>query len=352
MALIHHAVKSHLNRVRRQLFSHPVLARIFILLLLVLVPLGLWWLFRSSLTGLYLQVQSVTSQSLPSFRGRTNFLILGVGGGDHSAPDLTDTLIFISLSHSQGSPVLISVPRDIWIPSLRAKINASYHYGLKQGGDSGGLTLAKSSVSEVLGQPVHFAAVWDFATFIKAVDLIGGIDVEVKNSFDDYKYPVPGKETDTCGGDPEVACRYEHIHFDSGPQHMSGDTALKFVRSRNSPDLEEGTDFARSKRQELILSAIKSKLISSQILTHPATYTQLYALLSESIVTDFPTQLSLALLKLGLSSRALPLVTASLTQPDHLVHPPISATYDHQWVLIPKDNNPSTITSFVASLLN
>jgi len=83
---------------------------------------------------------------------------------------------------------------------------------------------------------------------------------------DDERYPIPGKEADECGGDPEYLCRYEMIHFDSGLQMMNGVTALKFVRTRNSENLEEGTDLARSIRQQKVLLAIRDKIMSTEII--------------------------------------------------------------------------------------
>jgi len=96
------------------------------------------------------------------------------------------------------------------------------------------------------------------------VDLLDGVEVDVENTFDDYRYPINGKENDLCDGDPEYDCRYEDIHFDQGLQLMSGETSLKYVRSRNAEG-DEGTDFARSQRQQRLLLSFKEKNIYSKI---------------------------------------------------------------------------------------
>src|SRR5436190_64215 len=82
---------------------------------------------------------------------------------------------------------LISIPRDLWLPSLKTKANAVYQIGLSQ---KNGLGLAKTVFGNVLGLPIQYALRIDFRGFISAVDSLSGIDVEVDRSFDDYNYPI------------------------------------------------------------------------------------------------------------------------------------------------------------------
>ena len=133
------------HRLKRQIFSHIHLARIG-LVLFILFVVGLV-IFASS-PAAKLAVSFFTS-SLPQHSGRTNFLLLGVGGDGHEGPDLADTIILVSIKPDTGETVLISLPRDLWVPSLRAKINSAYHYGFTKEGTKGGLLLAKSAVSEI-----------------------------------------------------------------------------------------------------------------------------------------------------------------------------------------------------------
>ncbi|KKT58834.1 MAG: Cell envelope-related transcriptional attenuator [Candidatus Amesbacteria bacterium GW2011_GWB1_47_19] len=336
-----------INRLKRQLLSHVNLMRA-VLVVLVLACIALVWFVLSSP---FYYIRSFSSMALPSSGGRTNILVLGVGGDGHEAPDLTDTILFFSIRTRGTDPVLLSLPRDIWVPSLKAKINTAYYYGKKKQGPSGGLTLAKAAVSEIIDQPVHLAVVLDFGTFSKAIDLVGGIDLDIPRSFDDYKYPLPGKENDLCAGDPEYLCRYEHVHFDAGQQHHDGNTALKYVRSRNSADPEEGTDFARNRRQEQVISAFKNRLLSREIITHPAVYRELYDLFLSESVTDITQGYYFALAKLAFRARRQSLKTAALSEPDQLSHPPVSAVYGGQWVLITKNNDSQIVTGFVSSLL-
>jgi anionic cell wall polymer biosynthesis LytR-Cps2A-Psr (LCP) family protein len=340
------------NRLRRQVLSHVILARIILVIFILVAVFFGWLLFHSRIQGLFSDLRAVAGTPLPQTDGRTNLVFLGSGGDGHQGPDLTDTIIFVSIKDDTGETTLISVPRDLWIPSLRAKINSAFHYGYVKQATDGGLLLAKSAVSEALNQPVHFAVKIDFSTFARAIDLLGGVDITVDRTFDDNRYPITGKENDLCDGDPEYLCRYEHVHFDAGPQHMDGATALKFVRSRYSDDPLEGTDFARNQRQEKVISAVKSRLVSIDNLTDTKLYTQLYDLAVRSVVTDITPDYYSSFLRLGLKMRKVPFRSFSLSVPDQLENPPVSPKYDFQWVLIHKDGDPEIIFDYVSSLLS
>ncbi len=277
------------------------------------------------------------------FPGRTNILLLGAAGGDYIAADLTDTVMFVSLDHQTGKVLVLSLPRDIWIPALRTKLNAVYHYRELIG--------TKETVSEMLGQPVGYGLLINFNLFTRVVDALGRVEVEVVRSFDDYQYPIPGKENDLCDGDPEFQCRYEHIHFEAGKQIMDGETALKYVRSRFAEG-EEGTDFARSERQQRLLLAIKNRILSRRVLSSPRKIIRLIKVVLASIETDIPREKYDDLLKLALRFRSKNLQMVVLDE-DYLITPPPSQEkYDGQWVLIPKSGDWQEVHEYIKSLLS
>ena len=196
---------------------------------------------------------------LASSSDRTNILLLGIGGGNHEGSDLTDTMMVLSLDNKKKTSAFISVPRDIWSETLKDRVNSAYHYG-EEKKKGGGLLLAKVTVEDIVGMPIHYAVVVDFSGFQNLIDQVGGIDVVVPTAFTDTKYPKPGMEESTCPGDPTNACVYETVHFDAGLQHMDGARALVYARSRHAEG-DEGSDFARSRRQQLIIVALKNKLM-------------------------------------------------------------------------------------------
>lgn len=263
-----------------------------------------------------------------------NILILGVAGGNHEGPDLTDTIILSSINIDTKKALLISIPRDVWIDSMRAKINTAYTYG-EEKKPGGGFILTKASVKEIFDLPVDYAVKIDFNGFVKAIDILGGVDINVERSFDDYKYPIPGKENDDCGGDdPDYKCRYEHIRFNKGITHMDGETALKFVRSRNAEG-QEGTDFARTSRQQKVILAVKDKFFNLDTFLNPAKIKNLMQAFDKSVKTDIPANEIDDFIRLGLKLKDIEIKTFSLD--DYLINPdPIN--YDGHWVLVPESS--------------
>ncbi|KKS03802.1 MAG: Cell envelope-related transcriptional attenuator, partial [Candidatus Curtissbacteria bacterium GW2011_GWA2_41_24] len=74
-------------------------------------------------------VQLITDTGLNSNNGRVNVLLLGIGGQGHEGPNLSDTMILASIAEDGHDVVLVSIPRDLWDPSLSTKVNSVYAYG-------------------------------------------------------------------------------------------------------------------------------------------------------------------------------------------------------------------------------
>jgi len=288
----------HLNRFKRRLaqyipFIKPIILGLVILILIYSVSIvgkNILAFFSQKLITPKILISLFTKKEIDikTQDHQLNILILGVAGGTHQGPDLTDTVIFISINIDKKKALLISIPRDVWIDSMRAKINTAYTYG-EEKKPGGGFILAKAAVKEILDIPVDYAAKIDFDGFVKAIDILGGVDINIERSFDDYKYPIPGREDDDCDGDEELKCRYQHIHFDKGITHMDGKTALIFVRSRYALG-SEGTDFARSARQQKVILAVKNKFFNLDTFTNPAKIKKLMKTFDQSIKTDIPSQ--------------------------------------------------------------
>ena len=334
-------------------FLYFFIAGLAILLFYLIFP----WLVKAikkTLVGPKMAFSLLTADtsSLDAYNNRTNILILGIGGEKHENLKLTDTIIFTSIDKTNADTVMLSLPRDIWLESLKTKVNTVYHYG-EEKKEGGGFDLSKETVSQILNQPIHYAVIIDFEGFIKAIDLLDGIEVKIDRSFDDYKYPVPGKERDECDGDLEYKCRYEHLHFDAGQKHMNGETALKFVRSRNAEG-EEGTDFARSQRQQKVIKALAQKLFSYQTLLNPGKIMELKKTFGGHVKfdTQFNEDQITAFLSLFLrfvrnknEIRTISLDYGDEDSPGFLYNPPIEEY--KQWVLIPRAKDWQEIQKYV-----
>lgn len=293
-----------------------------------------------------------TTSEIKNTNGRTNILLLGIGGANHDGPNLSDTILVLSVKTkytNDNDPVLpvamISLPRDIYLDSLGDKINFAYAKGAEKS-KTAGLTLAKETMAQVTGLPIHYAVVGDFSAFQKTIDILGGIDVDVKKQLDDYKYPLPPDQTKDCEGDEEDPCWYEHLLFDKGMTHMDGATALKYVRSRHAEGAQ-GTDFARSMRQQQVISAVKDKFFSSQTFLNPGKIEQVYNLLRSHIYTDVdPAQTNL-FLRLVLRYKGTKINSVTIDD-KILINPPID---ERGWILLPKEGNFKSLHKYIKKQL-
>lgn len=344
-----------ISRLKRKFLRHVWFVRGLIILsfaiILFVSALFVGSLIRKTSIGVYVSLGYdflfTPGEKIKSFEGKTNFLILGKGGEGHEAPDLTDTIIFASVNHKDFSMTLISLPRDIWVPELRTKLNSVYYWGNRRE-VGGGIVLAKSSVEEIIGQPVHYGVVLDTSGFKRIIDALDGVSVDVEREFVDDRYPILGKENDFCDGDPEFKCRYETIHFQVGSQYMDGETALKFVRSRNAPG-DEGTDLARSSRQQKVIQAIKEKVLTRDVLLSVRKLTLLKEAVLESTETDMPGSVA-AIIGRRIFDGESKIRTFVLSD-EFLENPPKSPKYDNLYVFLPKEGNWEKVHEWVLCVL-
>ncbi|NQU77299.1 LCP family protein [Candidatus Falkowbacteria bacterium] len=188
---------------------------------------------------------------------RINILLLGQGGAGHEGPYLTDTIILASLKPSTNQVATISIPRDLYVPVTEngwRRINYANSFGEVELNGRGG-EITSQTVSEVFNLPIHYYARIDFQGFKEVIDDLGGVNVYIERNFSDSSYPTSDFGTTT-------------ISFDAGWQKMDGETALQFARSRHGNN-NEGSDFARAKRQQKIMIAIKNKAFSFGSLFRP-----------------------------------------------------------------------------------
>ena len=294
---------------------------------------------------------------------RPNFTValLGYGGPQHEGAYLTDTIIVGSVNYETKKAALISIPRDLWVklPTISdepfaAKINTVYQLQLfpetfpdvnvKKYTKNDANGLIKKVLSEVTGLTIDSYVAIDFDAFTKLIDLLGGIDINLEYGFEDKEYPVTGKENDLCGHEetelPELEkiatesmvlafpCRYETISFEAGINHLDGETALKFARSRHSEI--DGGDFARAKRQQMVIQAVSDKLLSP--LYFPKI-TKIMHELENDIKTDASYQDITRALKQAPQANQYQLSKLILST-DNFLKPDYSD--DGQYILVPK----------------
>ncbi|MFA4891277.1 MAG: LCP family protein [Candidatus Gracilibacteria bacterium] len=203
----------------------------------------------------------------------TNFLIAGTGTIDHDGADLTDTIIVASLDQEKETISMVSIPRDLHIedPSLQTpRINEIYFYAKESlGSDIEGFEYFKSKVEDLTGLDIQYYVKIDFDGFEKIIDTLGGIDIDVPEALYDPYYPKG------------ESLYYEVFSVPEGPQHMDGETALKYARSRKTT-----SDFDRSSRQQQIIYAIKEKALQTEILLDKDKLSELFSAVKENVTTN------------------------------------------------------------------
>jgi polyisoprenyl-teichoic acid--peptidoglycan teichoic acid transferase len=245
-------------------------------------PSHKWLSNFSIISGIKHIVEGSDKQLKGEEQDRINILLLGMGGKNHDGGYLTDTIMVASLQPSTKKVAMISVPRDLAVPIENMgwrKINNVNAFAEKQEPGSGGLAISQT-VSDTLDIPIDYYIRVDFTGFINIIDKVGGIDVYVDNTLDDYSYPVLGREDAY-----PYESRYEHLHVDTGWQKMDGQLALKFARSRHGIR-GEGSDFARAKRQQKIIEAAKDKVVSASTLFKPTMIAGIINEMQENVSTN------------------------------------------------------------------
>lgn len=310
-------------------------------------------------------------QELKKDGGKTNILLMGIdkraeeqytyqdaNGIISRAPFRTDTIIVASYNYDSEKVTMLSIPRDLWVDvpsfgdvqSQSMKINGVYALGDTYNYPGGGAALLSKILQNMLQVPIHYTARIDFAGFEKAIDSVGGIDIVVENAFVDDEYPIEGKEDAW-----PVSSRYRTLQFKAGLQHMDGETALAFARSRHGSN-GEGTDFARAKRQQLVISAFKDKVFNPVTVKSPQVLIDLYKSLGDSFATTITVNEMLGGYDLAKNIDSSHITAYNLDdRPDNpggLLYSPPMANYGGAWVLIPDEEDYSEVRQFVQQIFS
>jgi LCP family protein required for cell wall assembly len=219
---------------------------------------------------------------------QVNLLALGYGGPENDAPYLTDSIMVVSLDAGSQRIVEASLPRDLYVgidawqdgTRITDKINAAFEVPnqprdfapgpLKpqfQGKDGAG-HLAEATISRLTGLTFDRYAALDFKAFRDVVDALGGVQVHMDGPLDDCHYPDYHDGYVNNGVPPGYDCPPgAGIHFQAGDYLVNGEQALQLARSRDATQPEQANDFGRSKRQQMIVAAIKKKAASVSAIT-------------------------------------------------------------------------------------
>ncbi|MEZ4180093.1 MAG: LCP family protein [Candidatus Doudnabacteria bacterium] len=231
--------------------------------------------FYSKITDL---ISSQTGHKLIGEKdNQINILLLGIGGPGHDGPYLSDTIIVAQIKPKDNKATLVSIPRDYLVNTKKLgqrKINATFAETFeetKNWEEAGQATI--DVVEEISGLQIPYFAVIDFDGFEKTIDLLGGVEVSIDNTFTDYSFP-----NNSNGYIPPVT-------FTEGSETMDGERALIFARSRHAAGIE-GTDFARGLRQQKVLHAMKEKVVSLNLVADAGKINEIFSIIGEHFHTN------------------------------------------------------------------
>ena len=192
--------------------------------------------------------------TIPPLNGnqRINFLILGSDNDrkKEEARPLTQSMIVVTVDPLHDKVAMLSIPRDFWVPIPghgMGKIDLAHKYG--------GVALARETVERLFHIPIDYYAWVGLGGFIKVIDTFNGVTLDVLHPILDDTYP-----DDLNSANPYA---FKRVFVPAGWQHMTGDQALQYVRSRHGDLIG---DFGRSERQQQVLLQLDQKINALNVL--------------------------------------------------------------------------------------
>lgn len=218
----------------------------------------------------------------PALSSTRNFLVVGLDRRpDGTGPALADTLVLVVLDERSDHVGLVSIPRDLYVAIPDAttdRINTVYQVARRARRDP--LELLSRVVEDTLKLPVEHALALDLGVFERAVDAVGGVDIDVpcsiRDNFVDSREPSGRRLLDV----------------DAGRRHLDGASAAMYVRSRHGR-----SDFHRARRQQAVLLGVQHALSGLGVLKMP----ELWEAFESSVETDMRRIQLLALARRALS---------------------------------------------------
>lgn len=229
-------------------------------------------------------VQRPTESAISNWDGneRITILLLGADLSSADGSSRTDTIMLVNIDPATKSANILSIPRDVKvvIPGYGIdKINAAFALGDYNDVQGGGAGLMVRTIEANFGIPIHAFVQIDFNGFTRMIDTVGGVYVDVPYPILDNSYPAEN-------------FNYKRIYFPAGWQHLDGEEALVYARTRH----QDG-DTSRAARQQQVLLSLRDQHLNSELITQlPRLITEF----GDAVRTDISITDAIKLAQLGL----------------------------------------------------
>jgi LCP family protein required for cell wall assembly len=185
----------------------------------------------------------------------TNILLIGTDHSDNgqagrSTDQHSDSLMLLHTDPGSHRLVYLSLPRDLRasIPGYGdSKINAAMQIG--------GPKLTIKTVDGFTGLGINHVVLVDFGNFVKLIDAVGGIDVNVPEPILSNRFDCPYSSATRCQ-------QWQGWRFHKGMTHMNGHMALIYSRIRENRLNPSDSDISRGVHQQQVMQATLSALAS------------------------------------------------------------------------------------------
>lgn len=267
-------------------------------------------------------------------KDRWDILILGIRGEDDENAEeagalLSDTMMVLSYDKTIKKTSLVSIPRDLYVRiygTKKDKINSAYEIGILRKNNLG---FTKKLISRITGVYIDNVIVLDFSSFKKVINDLGGVDIELDKPF---------TETQQWG--------YE-FSLPAGNNHLNGDSALYYARSRYSSN-----DFDRAQRQQKIILAIKNKVMELNILSDPIRSLSILNSIRKNIETDLNIFDTNGLYELSSQFDSESNIKRYVITTENLVYEShLQTEYGNLYVLLPNGDNLQGIKQLFQEIL-
>ncbi|MEU6664096.1 LCP family protein [Streptomyces sp. NPDC046821] len=217
----------------------------------------------------------------PSAGHGMNVLLVGTDGRDKITPEekekyrlggapchCTDTVMIVHISADQRRASIVSLPRDSYaeipphIDQTTGKQHHQHPVKLNAAYAEGGPNLTVSTVEHMTGVKIDHYLEVDFTSFMKTVDVLGGVDI--------------------CTAKP-LKDSYTGLDLAVGNHRLNGGQALQYVRSRHT---DGASDLGRMQRQQRFLAALIEKATSSGVLLNPVKFRDVAQTLLSAVRAD------------------------------------------------------------------